>query len=77
MNKKQAEHILDGYLLIFGNPNMENAAKALREIILDAMSDGKTGYISTYPNITIPTTTGTGYPTKPIATYTACDGSEL
>ena len=78
MNKKQAENILDGYLLIFSNPNMEDAANALREIILDAMSDAKTsGYVSTYPHtITVPTNTGTGYPAKPSTTYTTIRSGE-
>lgn len=57
MNREQAEHILDGYMLIFGNPNMEDADHALREIILDAMTSSNyrtIGYVSTYPSITMP-----------------------
>ena len=75
MNREQAERILDGYLLIHGNPKMDGAANALREIILDAMTDYKTGwYGSTNPyTITIPTNTGSGYPTKQIVT---CNGGE-
>lgn len=80
MNRQQAEHILSGYLRIWSNPNMEDAAESLREIILDAMTEYRTSgssansYGITWPNIVVPTTSklpDTAYnPTayKPIVT---------
>ena len=71
MNRQQAERILSGYLYIWSNPNMKDAAESLREIILDAMTEYRTSSI-TVPNITYPGTTypGTTYH-KPIVTCEA------
>ena len=80
MNKTQAETILNGYIRIFGNPNMDDVANVLREIIIDAMiSNDKTSrYVNTYPNITVPTNIGTWDPVKPSTTYTTIhNGSGL
>lgn len=49
MNRQQAEHILDAYRLV----NNEEASAALREVILDAMTEYKASTI-TVPNITYP-----------------------
>ena len=62
MNREQAEHILDAYVDLECAGGDNKARKALREVILDAMTEYKTekpgwsGY-----GITVPTT---GYPTN-------------
>lgn len=61
MNRQQAEHILDAYVKM-ANINMvkfaddEDPSMALREVILDAMTEYKSSTI-TVPNITYPQTT--------------------
>lgn len=62
MNRQQAEHILDAYRLV----NDEEASAALREVILDAMTEYKASTI-TIPNITYPQITPKY--NKPIVTY--------
>ena len=52
MTRSQAENILNGYLLIFSNPNMEDAVQALREIILNAMTS-YTSPITINPSTTV------------------------
>lgn len=52
MNRQQAEHILDAYVRIRMLEGDEEAADALREVILDAM----TSYSVTTPTITWPNT---------------------
>ncbi len=70
MNREQAEHILDAYVRMRMRGGDEEAAGALREVILDAM----TSYRVTMPNITWPSTypftTPNTIPNKPIVT---CD----
>ena len=61
MNREQASNILDAYLLIWSNPNMDDASKALRDVILDAMTQYKPSTV-TVPNITFPNTIPTTYP---------------
>ena len=62
MNRQQAEHILSGYLRIWGNSSLEDAAESLREIILDAMTEYRTSgpsansYGITWPSIGVHTT---------------------
>lgn len=63
MNRQQAEHILDAYVRMRMRESDKDASDALREVILDAMADFRTGI---YPTITLPSTeplvTYTGYP---------------
>lgn len=47
MNRLQAEHILDAYVRMRMRESDEEAADALREVILDAM----TSYRVTTPNV--------------------------
>lgn len=79
MNRQQAEHILDayvhlrmrGYLQADAVSADEEAADALREVILDAMATErvvKEQVISTYPRITLPATEN---PTYPKTTWTS------
>ena len=49
MNRKQAEHILDAYVHITVFEGVDEASKALREVIIDAMT-------TSYPTITLPST---------------------
>ena len=69
MNRQQSEHILDAYVRLRMRGGEEEAADALREVILDAMVTErvvKEQVVSTYPRITIPTT---GNPSYPYATW--------
>lgn len=61
MNREQAEHILDAYLSvchkvyadgIYADTESEKARDALREVILDAMTEYRVK--SNYPSITYP-----------------------
>lgn len=61
MNREQASNILDAYMRIWRLEVDEDAEKALRDIILDAMTQYKASTI-TVPNIT--------YPSYPKITYT-------
>lgn len=59
MNRQQAEHILEAYVCLRMQNGDEEAADALREVILDAMTTErvvKERVVSTHPRITIPTT---------------------
>ena len=71
MNRKQAENILDAYVKIASVNNLDEASKALREVIIDQMIST---VVSSYPRITYinPSTTpiDISYPYKPIVT---CD----
>ena len=60
MNRQQAEHILDAYVRMRMRGGDDDAVDSLREVILDAMVDFRTGI---YPTITLPST-------KPLVTYT-------
>lgn len=52
MNREQAEHILDAYVHMRMHESDKDASDALREVILDAMSEYRAKSI--YPNITYP-----------------------
>lgn len=55
MNREQAEHILDAYgnlHSVCGSEDM--CVEALREVILDAMTEYKIQKVTTYPGITLP-----------------------
>lgn len=56
MNRQHAEHILDAYVRIRTNEADKDASDALREVILDAMTEYKSSTI-TLPNITYPQVT--------------------
>ena len=47
MNRTQAEHLLSAYLEMAGKRKNEEAADAMKDVILDAMCHG--GYITTVP----------------------------
>lgn len=64
MNRQQAEHILDAYIQTIKFVDDEEPSIALREVILDAMTNYTT--ITTYPNISY-TPKDTAKP--PIVTY--------
>lgn len=66
MNRKQAENILDAYVLL-STTNAKAASDSLREVILDAMT---TTY---YPLMTQPIrpTMPTVEPYKPLITWTS------
>ena len=69
MNRQQSEHILDAYVLLRMLGGEEEAADALREVILDTMTTErvvKEQVVSTYPRITLP---ATGNPSYPYATW--------
>ena len=70
MNRQQSEHILDAYVLLRMCGGEEEAADALREVILDAMVTErvvKEQVVSTYPRITLPATGNP--PSYPYATW--------
>lgn len=52
MNREQAEHILDAYVRMRICESDKDASDALREVILDAMTEYRVK--SNYPNITYP-----------------------
>lgn len=56
MNRNQAGHILDAYVRIRMREGDEEAADALREVILDAMTSYSDFSVSSYPRITLPST---------------------
>lgn len=72
MNRQQAEHILDAYVRIRMQEGDEEAADALREVILDAMTNYHvtTTPTITWPNNTYPLTVPNVITNKPIVT---CD----
>lgn len=53
MNRQQAEHILDAYIQTIKFVDDEGPSAALREVILDAMTEYRSSTI-TVPNITYP-----------------------
>ena len=79
MNREQAEHILDAYLStcyavdadgIYPDTESEKARDALREVILDAMTEYRS-QPTTWPGITIPSTSHpTNWDGSPKVTYT-------
>jgi len=69
MNRKQAESILDAYVLL-ETTKMQDASKALKDVILDAMTE--TRY---YPTITYPSRLTEPY--KPYVTWTTESGSTV
>lgn len=71
MNRQQAEHILDAYVCIRMQEGDEEAADALREVILDAMT---TYRVTTTPTITWPNTYPLTVPNViPSKTIVTCD----
>ena len=73
MNRQQAEHILDAYVRMRMRENDEydeDASDALREVILDAMTEYRTSGITVTPGITWPATKPMTVPTyhQPIVT---------
>ena len=66
MNRQQAEHILDAYVRMRMRESDKDASDALREVILDAMTEYKSKPSSNWPGI------GITYPStgKPLVTYT-------
>lgn len=56
MNRQQAAHILDAYVQTVKFVDDEEPSVALREVILDAMTEYRTSTI-TVPSITYPQTT--------------------
>ena len=52
MNREQAEHILDAYVSMRMRESDKDASDALREVILDAMTEYRAK--SNYPSITYP-----------------------
>ena len=91
MNREQAEHILDAYLSvchkvyvdgIYPDTESEKVRDALREVILDAMTDYRSKQI-TLPGITIstdgtPKVTWTGIdPTSNTNTVSTVDGTAM
>lgn len=52
MNREQAEHILDAYVRMKMSESDKDASDALREVILDVMTEYRAKTI--YPNITYP-----------------------
>ena len=74
MNRTQAEHILDAYVLL----NTTSAKEALREVILDAMTDCKPSGItmsSPWRVETVPCTYPTDWDGTPKVTCTGIDHS--
>lgn len=72
MNRQQAEHILDAYVRMRICKSDKDASDALREVILDAMTNYQT---TTVPSITWPNTQPLTIPAyKPIATCDGLDG---
>ena len=69
MNRQQAEHILDAYTMMAAasmeSQDEANAKHALREVILDAMTEYRSKPSSNWPGI------GITYPStgKPLVTY--------
>ena len=55
MNREQAEHILDAYVRMRMREYDKDASDALREVILDAMTEYRAK--SNYPSITYPQAT--------------------
>lgn len=71
MNRQQAEHILDAYVRMRMRENDEydeDASDALREVILDAMTEYKTSGITVTPGITWPSTNTVPTYHQPIVT---------
>lgn len=69
MNRQQAEHILDAYVRMRMRECDKDASDALREVILDAMTDCRTSGVTVTPGITWPVTKPMTVPTyQPIVT---------
>lgn len=70
MNREQAEHILDAYVQTIRFVDDEEPSVALREVILDAMTEYKTSGAIVTPGITWPATKHMTVPTyhQPIVT---------
>lgn len=56
MNREQAEHILDAYACMRIREYDKDASDALREVILDAMTEYRSKPTTTWPGITLPST---------------------
>lgn len=61
MNREQAERILDAYVHMMMRDSDKDASDALREVILDVMSEYRSNPTTIYPGITLG---------KPLVTYT-------
>lgn len=70
MNRQQAEHILEAYVRMRMRENDEYVFDALREVILDAMTEYKTSGVVVAPGITWPSMKPMTVPTyhQPIVT---------
>ena len=70
MNRQQAEHILDAYVQTVKFVDDEEPSVALREVILDAMTEYRTSGVTVTPGITWPVTKPMTVPTyhQPIVT---------
>lgn len=78
MNRQQAEHILDAYVRIRMNEADKDASDALREVILDAMTDYKSNGItmsSPWKVETVPCSYPTDWHGTPKVTFTGIDHS--
>ena len=71
MNRQQAEHILDAYVQTVKFVDDEEPSMALREVILDAMTEYRSSGITVSPGITWPVTKPMTVPTnhQPIVTF--------
>ena len=63
MNREQAEHILDAYVRMRMRESDKDASDALREVILDAMTEYRSSGITVSPGITWPSTKPMTVPT--------------
>ena len=53
MNRQHAEHILDAYVRMRMRESDNDASDALREVILDAMTEYRSKPSTTWPGITL------------------------
>ena len=73
MNREQAEHILDAYACMRIREYDKDASDALREVILDAMTEYRSKP-TTWPGITVsPTSYPTNWDGTPKVTCTGID----
>ena len=71
MNREQAEHILEAYINLETVGGDNRARAALREVVLDAMTEYRSKPAATLPNIAVPPATTYNV----IATSANTDGS--
>lgn len=73
MNREQAEHILDAYVRMRSMSD-KDSSDALREVILDAMTEYRSKPTTTWPGITVsPTSYPTNWDGTPKVTCTGID----